>query len=516
MSRILTVQGVAPIAEGDAEVSKAESKTPSESVAHARRGPFRPDAWLSTRKRNSLRLRIFYYRGLDLALTALLTMGWLAYPHAISSIAHQSVAHVLPYAIGWLCVIWFMRGANLYSLSTNRTILKHVVLCILIVSLGLVAGWLVQLAFDRTQWAHYLEWAGLMVLAVTGLHLIWASTVSRGRKNGTLTPNVVLVGATQNAEHLIEAALKRRDVNILGIFDDRLNRSPDAIGGVPVLGRASDLLTHRLTPYVDCIALTVSPHAAERIDQLKKRLSTLPNRITVLMEDHNPDDAEIDRALDKLAYTQVHLLKPTVQDDRRAFHKRLQDVILGSIALIVLMPFLLLIGLWVRMDSKGPALFRQRRHGFNQEEIIVWKFRTMHHHRADHSGAQQVTRDDDRITKAGRFLRSTSLDELPQLLNVVLGHMSLVGPRPHAIGMKTGHIVSADIVAEYAHRHRIKPGMTGWAAIKGSRGPMHDASDVRRRVQLDIDYIERQSFWLDMWIMAQTLPVLLGDKIATR
>jgi lipopolysaccharide/colanic/teichoic acid biosynthesis glycosyltransferase len=180
------------------------------------------------------------------------------------------------------------------------------------------------------------------------------------------------------------------------------------------------------------------------------------------------------------------------------------------------MPALLLIGAWVRLDSRGPALFRQSRHGFNHEEIVVWKFRTMHHHRADIAGTQQVTADDDRVTRAGRFLRATSLDELPQLLNVVLGHMSLVGPRPHAIGMKTGHVVSADIVAEYAHRHRIKPGMTGWAAIKGSRGPMHNASDVRRRVQLDIDYIERQSFWFDIWIMLRTLPVLLGDKVAMR
>ena len=94
--------------------------------------------------------------------------------------------------------------------------------------------------------------------------------------------------------------------------------------------------------------------------------------------------------------------------------------------------------------------------------------------------------------------------------------MSLVGPRPHAIGMKTGHIESARLVAEYAHRHRIKPGMTGWAAIKGSRGPLHQAADVKRRVALDIDYIERQSFWLDLWIMAVTVPVLLGDRSAVR
>ena len=127
-----------------------------------------------------------------------------------------------------------------------------------------------------------------------------------------------------------------------------------------------------------------------------------------------------------------------------------------------------------------------------------------------------VTADDDRITRVGRLLRATSLDELPQLLNVVRGEMSLVGPRPHAIGMKTGDVESARLVAEYAHRHRIKPGMTGWAAIQGSRGPLDSAQDVRRRVQLDIDYIERQSFLLDLRIMVLTVPVLLGDRLAVR
>ena len=140
----------------------------------------------------------------------------------------------------------------------------------------------------------------------------------------------------------------------------------------------------------------------------------------------------------------------------------------------------------------------------------------MRHAAADATASRQVTADDDRITRIGRFLRATSLDELPQLLNVIRGEMSLVGPRPHAIGMKTGTVESARLVAEYAHRHRIKPGMTGWAAIKGSRGPMHTAPEVRRRVQLDIDYIERQSFWLDLWIIAVTIPVLLGDRMSVR
>jgi lipopolysaccharide/colanic/teichoic acid biosynthesis glycosyltransferase len=131
--------------------------------------------------------------------------------------------------------------------------------------------------------------------------------------------------------------------------------------------------------------------------------------------------------------------------------------------------------------------------------------------------ARQVVADDERVTRVGRFIRKFSLDELPQLFNVLKGEMSLVGPRPHAIGMKTGEVESAKLVAEYAWRHRMKPGVTGWAAVKGSRGPVHTAEEVRRRVELDVEYIERQSVLLDLYILTLTLPCLLfGDREAVR
>src|SRR6201999_2076526 len=168
------------------------------------------------------------------------------------------------------------------------------------------------------------------------------------------------------------------------------------------------------------------------------------------------------------------------QDDRRALNKRAQDLVVGCAALAVASPVMALIALAIRLDSPGPIFFRQRRHGFNNEDIVVWKFRSMHDAMRDEKASRQVSRGDDRVTRVGRFIRKTSLDELPQLLNVLRGEMSLVGPRPHAIGMKTGHVESARLVAVYAHRHRIKPGMTGWAAVNGSRGPLHTAQDVRR------------------------------------
>jgi lipopolysaccharide/colanic/teichoic acid biosynthesis glycosyltransferase len=148
--------------------------------------------------------------------------------------------------------------------------------------------------------------------------------------------------------------------------------------------------------------------------------------------------------------------------------------------------------------------------------VMVWKFRSMKTELTDHTASRQVTKNDDRVTRVGRFLRRTSLDELPQLWNVLRGEMSLVGPRPHAIGMLSGGAEASKLVESYAHRHRMKPGLTGWAAVNGSRGPVDTPEAVRRRVWLDLEYVERQSLWLDLSIMLRTLPCVLGDSVAVR
>ena len=413
-------------------------------------------------------------------------------------------------------VLGLMRSLGRYRFVRGQKTAVHLAAVAAMVLAGavmtLLTGWLLR--GGEAQGEAYLIWAGLMLITLHALHIGWSDMVGRWRAAGTLTPNIVLVGATRHAETLIREALKRRDLNVLGIFDDRLARSPQAIEGVPVLGTAADLLTHKMTPYVDRIVLTIDPRAEVRVRQLNAALGTLPHEVTLVVE---PDGmAETQSALDRLAAAPLADVQGPVDDDRRAFNKRLQDLVLGLTALVLLAIPMAILALVIRLDSPGPIFFRQRRHGFNHEEIVVWKFRSMKAESADPTASRQVTRDDDRITRVGHFIRKTSLDELPQLLNVIAGEMSLVGPRPHAIGMKTGHVESARLVADYAHRHRIKPGMTGWAAVNGSRGPLHTARDVRRRVQLDIDYIERQSLWMDLWIMAITVPVLLGDRAAIR
>lgn len=479
----------------------------------ARRGPFRPEAWLNTRERNAARLAAHYFRAIDaLALTAVtLLCAWASSP---VSLAQSPVAAVLPFALGAMATLWLMRSFGLYRFSRHRDPSLHLAAVSAVAATGGVATTAAGLLFGEPVWSAYAIWTGLAAVTLYGLHMGWTDLIGRWRRSGVLKPNVVIVGATRHAEELIRQALERRDLNVLGVFDDRLARSPSAVEGVPVLGPAEALLGHKITPFVDRIVLAIDPRAHARVRDLTARLSLLPNEVTLLVDPHGENEQTL--ALDRLASAPLALVEGPVDDDRRAFHKRLQDLILGAVALVILAPLMAVIALLVRLDSPGPIFFRQRRHGFNQEEIVVWKFRTMRHATADATASRQVTHDDERITRIGRILRSTSLDELPQLLNVLKGEMSLVGPRPHAIGMKTGQIESARLVAEYAHRHRIKPGMTGWAAIKGSRGPLHTAAEVRQRVRLDVEYVERQSFWLDLWIMAVTVPVLLGDRVAVR
>ncbi len=196
--------------------------------------------------------------------------------------------------------------------------------------------------------------------------------------------------------------------------------------------------------------------------------------------------------------------------------KKAEDMILGSLITLMLLPILLIVAILIKIDSPGPIFFRQRRHAWNNSEFFIYKFRTMRWE--PNSGAtagviQQTLRSDPRITKLGNILRKTSIDELPQLINVLQGDMSLVGPRPHAVNMRTEERLGHEIVDTYAHRHRVKPGITGWSQVNGSRGATDTVEQLRRRVELDLHYVENWSLWLDIKILFMTfVTVLRGDN----
>ena len=489
-----------------------DADTPPLQDPRDRRGPFRPSRLVPVRSRLELRHVTRSFRLFDLAVilvTSVITARFMA----TDGFLHLTLGQTLPLVISASLLAWGLRAMDTYGLALTESLTRHFVRVCAAFSLAGVPLALIDLARpglgDMTA-----VWFGGTAVALLVLHGFWWAIVSGWRRDGKLTPNIIIVGATDAARKLIETALNTREVAVLGVFDDRLGRAPKEIAGVPVLGDTSDLLSHKILPYVDRIVIAVNPSAQPRIRQLIDRLRVLPNDVSLVLDSGSEDGRQ--RALSRIADAQLAQVSGEPADIQRAGVKRVQDLVVGATALLLGWPIMAAVAVAIKLDSPGPIFFRQRRHGFNNEEILVWKFRSMRAEAADFAAVQQVRAGDDRVTKVGRFIRKTSLDELPQLFNVMTGEMSLVGPRPHAVGMKTGQTESARLVAEYAHRHRMKPGMTGWAAINGSRGPVDTPELVRTRVALDIEYIERQNFWFDMYIMAMTIPCLLGDRDTVR
>jgi exopolysaccharide biosynthesis polyprenyl glycosylphosphotransferase len=362
---------------------------------------------------------------------------------------------------------------------------------------------------------------GLLALLALGapatlaLHLTVRWAVQASHRAGDWAQTAIIVGATPAAKRFISAHRDGRKLKVLAVFDDRLSRAPAAIEGAPVLGDVEALLSWPLLPQIDHIVLTVTPAAEARVRDLIARLRLAPNQVSLLLdfEGWSPELGGVHRLANGAA---ALILSGRPKPDGFVFAKRAQDLLISVALLAVFSPVMAIIAIGVKLDSRGPILFKQRRHGLNNKIITIWKFRTMRPAPQPTDRIEQVKADDPRVTRFGRFLRASSLDELPQLFNVIAGDMSLVGPRPHALGMRTGSVETCRIVADYAHRHRLKPGISGWAQINGSRGPVHSEEEVRERVRLDLEYIERASFWFDIMILLRTAPALLGDKLRIR
>jgi Undecaprenyl-phosphate glucose phosphotransferase len=496
-----------PLETKGVHATDVQASSPTEveddAIGAGRRGPFRPGRLVPARARMQARGLSRVFRVVDAVVIAAVTVATIV-------TARLTPGAFAPLVLGAMTLALALYAMEAYAFHRRDSFRRQGVRVLAAFGAAALMVALVSPVFVPLSTSGIaIGWGLVLIVAIGLLHAVWWRIIDHGRREGRLTPNVVVVGATVNAERFIRAALATGDVNVLGVFDDRADRAPPQVLGVPMLGDTSALINHRIMPYVDRVVIAVTSTAQARVRQLVERLEVLPNPVSLFVDVGR--DAERNAALARFVD-----LSGATTDGRRAVAKRAQDLLVGGLGLLVAAPVMLLTALAIRLDSPGPVFFRQRRHGFNNEEILVWKFRSMRHEMADAKAARQVTANDERITKVGRIIRRTSLDELPQLFNVLKGEMSMVGPRPHAIGMKSGDVESAKLVAHYAHRHRMKPGLTGWAAIQGSRGPVDTAELVQERVALDVEYIERQSFWLDLYIIAMTIPCLLGDRSAVR
>ena len=473
------------------------------------------DIFVPRRQHNMGAIRVGV-RALDALIVAVL-IGIGMWSHYIGANDNPLIAPVAAGLVGAGAFVLMLRLCHAHAFAPTETLSGHLrtVATACAAALGL---WLTLALLFRPETFRpdALARAGIVATFVLlGVHVLYHRTLTRLHRASALQPTIVMLGATPAARRLIEANAVSRELNILAIFDDRLRTAPHNIHGVPVVGRLEELLAWDQLPYIDRIVVTLPGKAEERRADFVERVRLLPNRIALAVDSFETLDCASSR-VSQLARVS---LREVTGEPKPAWHtaaKRLMDIGIATTALVLLAPALAVIAAIIKLDSPGPVLFRQQREGFNNRIFDVYKFRSLRVEHEDKAAASQVVAGDSRVTKIGRFIRKTSIDELPQLWNVIKGDMSLVGPRPHTPGMLTDGEESRRLVAEYAHRHKVKPGMTGWAQINGSRGPLHSAADIERRVALDVEYIETATLWQDVKIMLLTLPCLLGDSEVVR
>jgi Undecaprenyl-phosphate glucose phosphotransferase len=362
-----------------------------------------------------------------------------------------------------------------------------------------VAAWAV-LSGAATSGAAGVFAVGAAALAATRLFL--APVVDWCLAAGLTERRAVLVGGGAGAERVIRGldAESGNDIRVVGIFDDRDDdRSPPLVAGARKLGGIAELIEFARIAHIDLLIVTLPLSAEARILKLLSQLWVLPVdiRLAASTDDFTFRRRQGDGGLIAVARRPL--------GHAGLLRKRALDIVVASLALVALSPVLAAAAIAVRLDSPGPVLFRQFRHGYNNRPVEVWKFRSMRVETCDPTARRVVTRNDDRVTRVGRFIRKTSIDELPQLFNVLRGDLSLVGPRPHVMNAVSSQAQTfAEIVAGYSARHRTPPGITGWAQINGWRGEIDDPEKLRRRFEHDLWYIENWSIRLDLYILAMT------------
>ena len=308
-------------------------------------------------------------------------------------------------------------------------------------------------------------------------------------------------------------ASENSDIDVVGIFDDRDDaRSPTQVGPLHKLGNVSELVDFVRQARIDLLLVTLPLTAEERLLQILKRLWVLP--VDIRLSAYSQKFHYRPRAYSYIGNVPFLDVFDKPLGDWGSILKTIEDKVIAAIALVLLSPVMLAVALAVRLDSKGPILFKQNRFGFNNELIGVYKFRSMYHDMRDADAAKLVTKGDPRVTRVGRFIRKTSLDELPQLFNVLRGELSLVGPRPHPTKAKAADQLYNDVVDGYFARHKVKPGITGWAQVNGWRGETDTTEKLQRRVEHDLYYIENWSLALDLYILWRTPIALLKAENA--
>lgn len=378
----------------------------------------------------------------------------------------------------------------------------------------LTLGFMLKVSGDFSRgWAVLWFLGGGVALAV--VRAIGTAWMRRLKRQGIFNQRVAIFGAASQGDRLAKYILgnDKLTIDLVGFFDDRMpDRLPPREVGLAMMGNLDALISQIRAGQIDQVIVALPWSAESRLQSVVAELAITPVRIRLA-----PDLASFafaQRPVVLLGDLPVMTLFERPISGFDQIIKKIEDMILATLILVPILPLLLIAAMAIKLDSRGPIFFRQDREGFNNRRFRIWKFRSMKTEQCEMDGIRQATRGDARITRVGRILRRTSIDELPQLFNVLSGEMSLVGPRPHAPSTRAGDRLFSDVVATYAARHKVKPGITGWAQVNGWRGETDTEEKLLKRLEHDLFYIENWSLSFDIYILLRTSVAALLQKTA--
>ena len=389
----------------------------------------------------------------------------------------------IPFLASLRCQSWFLARE------------LAVAFLIVFVVLDLLSWPIAQVAVISSCWTLF----GACVLAIerVGLSLLLGHKPVASR----LVKRIAVIGSSETAVRIRHRLETSAAIQIAGCFDD-------AQAGLELDGRRSDidieaLVTLSRQERLDAIVIAIPYDRRGELASLCLRLRTV--LADVYVAPHLLDGYDLLLPETRLGPCFLSVAQRRPLTEWQSLQKTVFDRIFAALLITCLLPFMTAIALIVRIDSPGPIIFRQTRLGLNNRPFTVFKFRTMRTDQSDFLADRQTSRGDPRVTRSGRWLRRLSLDELPQLFNVILGSMSLVGPRPHALNTRAGGKLLDEALAEYVIRHQIRPGITGWAQVNGARGELTTIEQLRARVVLDLDYMRRWSLMFDVKVLVMTI-----------
>jgi len=439
-------------------------------------------------------------RASDLVL--LVATGWLVHWLRFG-VAGLGADYAQAIGRGVLFALIVLSGTSLYRSWRGRRVaselLKLTTLWLLM--FGLMALYAVVMKDgDHLSRVWWFGWFSLSLTAAMAMRIVVRGTADALRSRGFDVRSAVVIGANHDAHRIVQTLQSQSwaGIRVHGWFSASVDSH--AIESVPRLGDLSDLAAYVQRERIDQVWIALPMSAQHKIARILQELYHSTTNIKFVPDLFGME--LLNHSVEQMAGLPVINLRDSPLEGNARVLKAIEDRVLAACILTLISPLLILIGVAVKLSSPGPIIFRQLRHGIGGQPIEVWKFRSMHVHEERDGHVAQATRGDRRVTPLGAFLRRTSLDELPQFINVLQGTMSIVGPRPHALAHNEQY---KELVGRYMQRHRVKPGITGWAQVNGLRGETDTLEKMAKRVEYDLYYLQNWSLGFDLKIIFYTV-----------